>query len=88
MTRRKVPKLKPGELPTSIQIQLAIKDYNTDLTKKRKASIRDITKRRGIPWKTLQDHISLYIKKSKEEVAQDRQRLIITEEEILEEYYL
>jgi hypothetical protein len=71
MTRRKVPKLKPGELPASVQIQLVIEDYNTDLAKKGKASIYDIIKRRGIPWETLRDRISLYTKKSKEEEAQD-----------------
>jgi hypothetical protein len=88
MTRRKEPKLQPGELPALVQIQLAMEDYNTLLTKKGEASFRDIAKRRGIPWETLRDRIILRIAKSREEDAQDRQRLIVAEEEILEEYYL
>ena len=67
MTRRKEPKLQPGELPASVQIKLAIEDYNTMLAKKGRASIRDIAKRRGIPWETLRDRISLRTLKSKEE---------------------
>jgi hypothetical protein len=88
MTRRKEPKLQPGELPALVQIQLAMEDYNTLLTKKGEASFRDIAKRRGIPWETLRDRITLRTAKSREEDAQDRQRLIVAEEEILEEYCL
>src|SRR5271167_2771328 len=88
MTRRNEPKLQPGELPVSVQIQLAIEDYNTILAKKGWASIRDIAKRRNIPWETLRDRISLHTTKSKELEAQARQRLTVAEEEVLEEYCL
>jgi hypothetical protein len=71
-----------------VQIQLAIKDYNTILTKKGQASIRDITKRRNIPYETLQDRISLRTAKSRELDTQARQRLTVAEEEVLKEYYL
>jgi hypothetical protein len=49
-----------------VQIQLAIEDYNTILAKKGQESIRDIIKRRNIPYKTLRDYILLYIAKSRE----------------------
>ena len=88
MTRRKEPKLQPGELPASVQIQLAIEDYNTILAKKGQASIRDIARRRNIPYKTLRDRISLCTAKSRELDAQARQRLTVAEEEVLEEYCL
>ena len=88
ITRRKEPKLQPGELPALVQIQLAIEDYNTLLAEKGEASFRDITKRHGIPWETLRDRITLCMAKSREEDAQDRQCLTVAEEEILEEYCL
>ncbi len=71
-----------------MQIQLAIKDYNTVLAKKGWASIRNIAKRRSIHWETLRDHISLRTTKSKELEAQARQRSRVAEEEVLEEYCL
>jgi hypothetical protein len=49
-----------------MQIKLMIKDYNIMLAEKGEASIRDIVRRRGIPWETLRDYISLYIAKSRE----------------------
>ena len=73
MARRKEPKLQPGELPYSVQIELAIEDYNNDLAKDPlKASMRDSAKRRGVSWTTIRDRILLCIKKSKAEEAQNR----------------
>jgi len=58
------------------------------LAEKGEASIRDIVRRRGIPWETLRDRISLRTVKSRELEAQARQRLTVAEEEVLEEYCL
>jgi hypothetical protein len=88
MTCRKDPKLQPGELPASVQMKLAVEDYNTMLAEKGQASIRDIVRRRGVPWETLRDRISLRTAKSKEEEAQAQRRLTVAEEEVLEEYCL
>jgi hypothetical protein len=50
--------------------------------------MRDSAKRRGVSWTTIRDRILLRTKKSKAKEAQNRQRLTVAEEEILEEYCL
>jgi hypothetical protein len=87
MTRRKIPKLRPGELSQDELIILAIEDYNIELTLKRRLSIRQYIKRRGILYETLRDRI-LYGAKSRKNFTEARQRLTVAEEEVLEEYCL
>jgi hypothetical protein len=65
MTRRKTPKLRPGELSQDKLITLAIEDYNTELIQKGRSSIQDYIKRRGILYKTLRDRISYSVKSRK-----------------------
>ena len=65
MTRRKTPKLRPGELSQDELIMLAIEDYNIELTLKGRSSIRQYVKRRGIPYETLRDRISYGVKSRK-----------------------
>ena len=65
MTRRKTPKLRPGELSQDELIALAMEDYNTELIQKGRSSIRDHAKRRGIPYETLRDRISYGVKSRK-----------------------
>jgi hypothetical protein len=60
-----------------------MEDYNTELIQKRRSSIRDYAKRRGIPYETLRDRIS-YSVKSRKNWAEARQRLTVAEEEVLE----
>jgi hypothetical protein len=87
MTCTKIPKSQPGELSQDERIMLAIEDYNPELVQKGRASIRDHTKRRGIPYETLRDRIS-FGAKSRKNFAEARQRLTVVEEEVLKEYYL
>jgi hypothetical protein len=65
MTRRKTPKLQPGELSQDKLIALIIEDYNTELIQKGRLSIRDYAKRHSILYKTLRDRILYSIKSRK-----------------------
>jgi len=65
MTRRKTPKLQPGELSQDKLITLTIENYNTELIQKGRLFIRDYTKRRSILYETLRDRISYGVKSRK-----------------------
>jgi hypothetical protein len=87
MTRRKIPKLRPGELSQDKLIMLIIKGYNTKLLQKGRSSIQYHAKRHGILYETLRGRI-IRGAKSRRNWARARQRLTVAEEEVLEEYCL
>ena len=87
MTRRKIPKLQAGELPWATRLELAVDEYKTTYTETRKVSFRSVGKRYNIHQENIRDRI-VRGSKSRKAVAQDRQRLIPTEEDVLEEYCL
>ena len=87
MTRRKIPKLQAGELPWATRMELAVDEYKTTYTETGKVSFRSVGRRYNIHWENIRDRI-VRGSKSREAVAQDRQRLIPAEEDVLEEYCL
>ncbi len=84
MTRRKIPKLEPGELPYNKRVTLTIKEYQRLLRSKRDASLRNVVLRYNVYQETIRDYINRAM--LREEFAAARQRLSPSKEKVLEGY--
>jgi hypothetical protein len=85
MTRRKIPKFQPGEIPREERILLAVEEYKATEKAKGEASFRAIGRRYDIAWPTLRNRI-VRGQGTREEYGKLRQRLTPAEEKVLWDY--
>ena len=85
MTRRKIPKIQPGETSHDDKLLLAVTEYKRVWDIKGDASFRSISARYGVHWETLRNRI-IRGQGTREEYGKLRQRLTPAEEKVLWEY--
>jgi hypothetical protein len=57
MTRPKVPRTEPGEVPYAIRIEQAIEAYNNEVEEGGRSSFRRVGREFAVSWVTIRDRI-------------------------------